>query len=239
MKFGLDEYVDWENGICSFEGQEFKDLMLRIKDTNNSHAVNRGQWESFLLSDEILFAEVHLTDFYTLEKYAMDYGEELLFLGYPTIDGSLAGEARPEASLGIVANSKNKEGAWEFLKYYLLNYDVPYGIPTEKYSFEKEWMEAQTPVYTEDKNGEWIEKPVSQFFYQNRMEPIYAMSEERAEHVHQVVESAKAVSKAAQALQNIIYEESGAYFYGNKSLEETVKIIQNRCQLYLDEMGNS
>ncbi|MBR4085360.1 MAG: extracellular solute-binding protein [Lachnospiraceae bacterium] len=235
MKFGLDEYVDFEKGICSFDQKEFKDLMLRIKNTNNAHAVTSGQWDTLLKSDEILLSEVHLYDFYTLEKYAMDYGEELLFLGYPSPDGSLAGEVRPEASLGIAANSPNKEGAWEFLKYYLLNYHVPHGIPADEYSFEKEWNEAKTPKYEEDENGELEEVPVSQFFYQGDMVPLYAMSEENAEHIHEVIESALPVSKDAQTIQNIIFEESSAYFYGQKTLEETVDIIQNRCQLYLDE----
>lgn len=174
-------------------------------------------------------------DFYTLEKYAMDYGEELLFLGYPSPDGSLMGEVRPEASLGILANSSNKEGAWEFLKYYLLNYNVPYGIPADEYSFEKEWNEAKTPKYEEDENGELEEVLVSQFFYQGDMVPLYVMLEENAEHIHEVIESALPVSKDAQTIQNIIFEESSAYFYEQKTLEETVDIIQNRCQLYLDE----
>ena len=35
---------------------------------------------------------------------------------------------------------------------------------------------------------------------------------------------------------SIISEELQAYFTGDKTVEETAKIIQNRVQLYLDEM---
>ena len=36
-------------------------------------------------------------------------------------------------------------------------------------------------------------------------------------------------------LVNIIVEEAGAYFSGDKELDQVVKIIENRVQLYLDE----
>ena len=33
----------------------------------------------------------------------------------------------------------------------------------------------------------------------------------------------------------IVIEEAGAYFGGMKSIEEVVRVIENRIQLYLDE----
>lgn len=188
--------------------------------------------------DAILFMETHLIDFFSLEKKAAEYGEELIFLGYPSEDGSLMGEAWPEGSLAIAANSKEKEGAWEFLKYYILNYHRPYGMPAEKYRFEEQWKSIQTPKYEEDASGQKVEAPISYFFYQNQMEPIYALSEGRANHIYEAVKSARPFTAEEQTILNIVFEEAGAYFYDQKTLEETVDIIQNRCQLYLDERGN-
>ena len=34
----------------------------------------------------------------------------------------------------------------------------------------------------------------------------------------------------------IIYEETGSFWAGDKTAEDTAEIIQNRVQLYLDEM---
>ena len=36
---------------------------------------------------------------------------------------------------------------------------------------------------------------------------------------------------------DIVYEESGAYFAGDKTEQEVAHIIQSRVQLYLDENG--
>ena len=51
-------------------------------------------------------------------------------------------------------------------------------------------------------------------------------------------ETKKPVKKETDILNSIIWEESNAYFYGDKTLDETLRIIQNRCQLYLDENSN-
>lgn len=40
---------------------------------------------------------------------------------------------------------------------------------------------------------------------------------------------------ALDTVRNMIREEAEAYFTGDKGLEETVGLIQNRVQLYLDE----
>ena len=38
-----------------------------------------------------------------------------------------------------------------------------------------------------------------------------------------------------QSIYAIIEEQIGAYFAGDKSLDETVKLIQNRASLYVNE----
>jgi hypothetical protein len=37
------------------------------------------------------------------------------------------------------------------------------------------------------------------------------------------------------ALANIVWESIGPYFAGDKTLEETVKLVQNRVTLYVNE----
>lgn len=42
-------------------------------------------------------------------------------------------------------------------------------------------------------------------------------------------------TKRAKIVQEIIYDESGAFFEGDKSAEETAEIIQSRVKIYLEE----
>ena len=239
LKFGMEEFVDYEKGVCDFDGDEFRRLIERINRMDRTHDAGNRQWEELLDSEEILLEDMMLSKIFGLEERSMEYGEELVYLGYPSVDGKLVCGIRPENTIGITKNSKEKEGAWEFLKYYLLNYELATSIPAEKHLFEKEWTAAKTPKYEKDENGELVEQPVKQIFVTRNdkldVVPAYALSEEKADHIKEVVQSARPVRKETDILNTIIWEESNAYFYGDKTLDETLRIIQNRCQLYLDE----
>jgi len=238
LKYGMEQYVDFEKGICRFDEEEFRKLLERINDLERSGG--NGDWESLKQSNNILFAEIALNDFFTLEKEAMSYGDDMIFLGYPSLDGKMVCEMFPDYNIGIPKNGKNKEGAWEFLKYYLLNYKIPTDMPTEKEKLNSELEAAATPKYKTDENGERVEVPVTQvyLFYNNRVVPVYALSEEKAEHIEKAIHSTKLMTKESRALSEIILEECYGYFYGEKTLDATLDIMQNRCQLYLDENTN-
>lgn len=242
LKFGMEEFVDYEKGVCDFEGEGFRRLMERINRMERTHDAGGRQWEELLDSEEILLEDMMLSKIFGLEERSMEYGEDLLFLGYPSVDGKLVCEIRPQDTIGITKNSKEKDGAWEFLKYYLLNYELVGSMPTEKHLFEKEWIAAKTPKYEKDEDGELVEQPVKQVFVTRNdkldVVPAYALSEEKADYIREAVQSARPVKKETDILNSIIWEESNAYFYGDKTLDETLRIIQNRCQLYLDENTN-
>ena len=51
----------------------------------------------------------------------------------------------------------------------------------------------------------------------------------------QVYEAGKYCPTNTEEILNIINEESGAYFSGDKGKDEVIHIIQNRVQLLLDE----
>jgi multiple sugar transport system substrate-binding protein len=50
-----------------------------------------------------------------------------------------------------------------------------------------------------------------------------------------VFESFDGIERRVPAIENIIAEETAAYFAGNKTAEETAAIIQNRATTYLEE----
>ena len=62
-----------------------------------------------------------------------------------------------------------------------------------------------------------------------------ALTEEQAEAAHFLIENARPGSWKVTEVESIIIEELGPYFRGQRSLEETVKVLDNIVQLYLDE----
>ena len=138
----------------------------------------------------------------------------------------------------ISAKSSCIEGAWEFARYFLTeeyqNSGEQYGLSVLKSVFEeKAYLATEKPYWT-DENGEKIE--YDNTFWINDEEMV--IEQFTKEQVNQIIEFVYSVDKGYYYntdVQNIIMEESEAYFSGQKSAEDVAKIIQSRVQIYVDE----
>ena len=127
--------------------------------------------------------------------------------------------------LGINSASSKKESAWKFLEYALdkpsqtWNYKTQIiSFPVRKDSFE----EYLANSYPQDPSVSMI---------------IYHAEEADFKTMREIVENAQIVPlNSSDPVTNIVIEEIQSYFAGDKELEEVTDIIQNRCQLYLDEL---
>jgi len=63
----------------------------------------------------------------------------------------------------------------------------------------------------------------------------YFMNREMADQILEVIRGADSIARINVSVLNIIREDAAAYFAGNKSLEETVRIIQNRVSTKIAE----
>ena len=66
--------------------------------------------------------------------------------------------------------------------------------------------------------------------------PIYALTEDQEQMFRDAIESSVHNTRGEDVIIQIIQEEAGAYFAENISIEMTINKIQNRVQLYFDEM---
>ena len=98
---------------------------------------------------------------------------------------------------------------------------------------EKSSLATEKPYWT-DENCEKIE--YYNTFWINDEEMV--IEQFTKEQVDQIIEFVYSVDKGYYYntdVQNIIMEESEAYFSGQKSAEDVAKIIQSRVQIYVDE----
>lgn len=219
MEGGWDTFVNLEEGKCYFDGEEFKTLLSRIQSLKIEKDTSLWLPDMTDLSDKTVITQKYV---YTGQGVAGDsyiYGEEATLKGYPTKDGrpltlmSLRG-------LGILSTSKNKEGAFEFLEHafcFMPEYDGG-NLYVNKDSFEKGMADVDNIMVGRTEEGE----------------PINATEQEKA-IVREALENAKSRHKAVSEILLIVYEEVGAYYNGQKGLDETCAVIQSRVQLYLDE----
>ena len=66
---------------------------------------------------------------------------------------------------------------------------------------------------------------------------IYAMTQEQYDTVKALIAATHQIMRYDDSLTEIINDETGAFFAGEKTAEETAQLIQNRVQLYMAEQG--
>ena len=167
----------------------------------------------------------------------------------------------PCQSIAISASSEAKEGAWAFVRGQLLadgnavGYYVDSGLPSSyagfsinRETFEKQlrmgdeyyWTDPYSGEVFTDANGNPVE------FSQDgiavgrpgdivMMAYLFAPTEAQMDRFWKLYESTEQITGRNDALLDIICEQAQPYFAGDKTLEETAKLIQNRASLYVNE----
>ena len=183
-------------------------------------------------------------------------GGDMAYIGYPTASGRPGASFRLSQKLAMTAACREKEGAWSFLRTLLLpeEHTVNYESLTDKAvfyinkaAFRNMTEQAMTPAYAVDEEGNYrlsqdggrIEKPKRSFSINHVHNPceIYAFTEEDYEQWMALYEAASGLNDFDSALADIITETAGACFAGDKTLDETVELIQNRASLYISEQS--
>ena len=152
-------------------------------------------------------------------------------IGYPRSEGN--GIYIQTAMFYMNANSDKREGVEEFLRY-LLSDEVQGRIHSE-YMVGNMGLPPDLPIRLSalEESIETARARKERGETGSLMRP--ALTEEQAEAAYFLIENARSASWKVTEVENIIREELESYFQGQRSLEETVKILNNRVQLYLDE----
>lgn len=199
--------------------------------------------ETAVLGENVLVADISLhTPLGWADVQAL-YGEDLVVVGYPRSDRQ--GVKHEGSALSINSNSVHKEGAWAFLQF-LLSRDYQEnragGFSVCRDIFERELMAYAEPdsyqLYLPEAGG--IVTVTNTYRLPASGLDIDAMTQEQTDEVRSLVENSMIYEFTEDyGAWNIIYEETGSYFSGDKSLEEVMEVIQNRMGVYLDEKGGA
>lgn len=242
----IDEFINWENGECSFNGEDF----IRVLEFANQfpEEVNFNQEEdgisTRLREDKVLLMQTSISSVQDYQMMKGLFGEEVSFVGYPNSDrkGNLIQPT--SGSMAINAKGENKEGAWNFIKTILsdeyqnslVETYVSYGFPVKKSALDKQFEVDMTPTYYDNDDGEKVEQPKTTWGWDDFEMEIYASTQEEVDAVKAIIASAERTAGSVnEELTNIITEETAPYFKGQKNAQETADIIQSRIQIYVKE----
>ncbi|MCM1025303.1 MAG: extracellular solute-binding protein [Roseburia sp.] len=253
LEYRGNDFVDRKTGKCAFDSPEFIEL-LRFAGTlpeEGSYAGERGEgeYERQYLKDRTLLMELSIWSFDREEieeplSYRLNgfLGGEYTFVGFPGSFAENMGEGsgaviRGWNCMALSARSESLAGAWDFARYYLTEEyqrKMTSSLPVNRQVFE-EWAVKQTErVYVTDENGERVELDVG-LYLDGGLADVPPLSREQLDQVLAYMESVTTAPFEDRDLLNIIREEAGSFFSGQKSAEDAAAVIQRRAQMYVQE----
>ena len=254
LPYIMDRFLDWENWECSFDSEEFQEQLSWMKGFMevfpDEYSMDSGLDRTTLLEEGLLLYNTFF-GFRQLARCTLYMNREAAIVGSPTEDGRGSFGCHIWDALGIVENSDRKEGAWKFLEYYLLSQrkssddpnDLPYTTTCRELLYQAA-EEAVVPDYDYDEygnirvdsNGEPLIRTSVWYQWEGEMYQFYTTPQELVDQVLEGITSYDFTPiPYEEEIEAIIMEEAEGCFNGDKSAEDTARVIQNRVSLLLNE----
>ena len=249
MSYNQSAFVDWEAGTCSFDSEEFGRILELISRFPESYPQSDRSEGTLLAEGDVLLAMEEISNPNMITGTFQKFGdEEFTYIGYPTLDGCAGCKLEfIDGAYAISTQSQNKEGAWKFIEFMLLDpsgIQETFGFSSMKEKLEQQFAEASKEPYMRDENGEVIPdskgEPMRRTvnyglqYWDGFHVEFYALLPEEEELLREMIDIAKP-SDSDNVILSIITEEVESYFQGQKSLKEVQDVIQSRAGLYISE----
>lgn len=210
-RIGISTFVDFENPSCNFNNEQFQSLLEWCREMGDD--IVEGSDQPVYDISETLLSFEYITSLMRLESLLNIYREPISFVGFPNgAEGysyyTISGDTYGK-SMAIPQNSSNKEGAWEFIKWQLsFNHQVELGkYANIPVNAQALQHKAESELSNESKN--FLADLLSKVCYAEKLND--------------------------NALINIIVDSGQGFIYGDKTIEDTVDIIQSRSSIYVAE----
>ena len=253
LKSALGDCIDYSKGTCNFDSDIFKDILefcSQFKDDEElmkwyNEASEEELTEFFQDSntkykdERALVYTMYLSDFrdYKTTKEGI-FNEDITLVGFPTSDGTGA-KLQFDQSYAILENSSSKNECWEFIKTFFTDEsyedDMSYGFPSLKSAFEKKAENASKPRTYKDEDGN--EHEIDDTMYINGQEiKVSPLTDKEKEYIINYVKNTTSCELAfTDEIDEIITDCMNAYFKNEKSVDETIELINSKVSILLSE----
>lgn len=233
----INDYIDWNTGMCRFDEEDFCNILRLCKDAEISIPSEDDEGiSSGLREGRILF----LSGVYSVTDEVLDrelFQEDISVVGYPCEDQK-GTYYIPGLRLALCANSKEKAGAWEFLRTFMTKQyqgkqmENEIYVPTREDCYQM-WKKrlTSTTVYVDELGQE-----IQPYTLNGENVNLTGISMDDMNAFDEVIQKTTKIYHCDTSIRKIIAEEVATYFNGQKTLEETSKIIQNRVSTYVNEI---
>ena len=246
----LGDFIDYENKTCDFGRlDELLELCRKAKLSSVE-----------LFSPPVMTTEGDLKilrktysgfSFYMYDRY-MCFPDDIEYVGYPKASGS-GMSVMPASTFSITSQSGHHELAWKLIRHFIkikendlkdtfeISYDQYYpctyrGMEIAFETIDKCVFEMGGNYYRSPGSSAESFSPImacNKEYEDMKADPtrkFIKMSQSDKDALMSLIENADSVCVSDSIALSIILEEAAYYFSGTKSLDETVKVIQNRIE---------
>ncbi len=247
LSYGTDSFARMENNVVSFDRETCRDVLELLKaheDTTfeTSRAGRLKQGKSLLISSII-------SDFESPQYIRALFDEPVTYLGYPDPEGNCCLFYTGQTEYAINSQSDCKEGAWEYIEFFLNNPTFDSNIPSQKSDFEEMAERQIAEQYIRDAEGNIAldengnpRLSSSRTSHEDGSEESWSftygpITQEDVDWVREILESGGRAWHTSDntVLYQATLEEGAPYFSEQKPIDVVVDILENRITLYLSE----
>jgi len=231
----ITRFVDWENGNVFFDNDYFIGLLefaFELESRNYIRLDGNDQVFHLVSSGEQIMEFLSFYNFASYIAYQQLFGGDFIFKGYPTETGS-GNSLSTRSGMAITSTSKNKEGAWEFIRMFLseewqierMQGLFSNGIPTNRNVFEQSLAGAM-------EDGQFGSIGIGDLTV-----PRKPLIQEDTEKIRALVDSISLTDTFTDPLQDIIFENTLEFFGGILTAQDAARIIQSRASIFVAEQS--
>lgn len=249
VMLNAENFIDWQTGTCNFESDAFQALLEFVKLFPAEYEYNDEEYESDFSRMKNGKQLLYLTEVSGFEDTYNTFAaldNDICFVGFPSEDGKSGNTFSTSVSLSISSTCKDKTGAWSFLRSTLSQeyQDDLWSFPIVQSVFDSKAAKAMEQEYELDENGNQVLDengqpiPVSHGGMSWGNEDIielYAVTQEQYDTIMGLIEKTTRFADYDTNIMTIISEEAAGFLAGDKTVEETARLIQSRANLYLQE----
>lgn len=212
----MGQFVDWTTMTCDFTNHGFIELLNFCKSMPERFDTNEYTTD---YNKNILLTIQVIQNFQIMETVKKNYnGDDITFIGFPNSNGnngSFFSAPYADIQLAIPEQTKNKDGAWAFIREML----------SAEYQREVDFL----PVLKTELMLRLDESI-------NKQDAI--LTQEDADKFLELLNETEVLLYGDSSIQNIILEEAIAFFENAKTAEEVAELIQSRVSIYLAEKAD-
>lgn len=188
-----------------------------------------------------------LRNFIRIQEHEAIFGGEISYVGYPRSDGECGSSFSVINPIAMTTACKDKEGAWSFLRQFLLPQELPrdtFGdiyasnaaFPVNRESFEvllEESMKLNTSTDEEDRPPQGTGAMAgSEVVFDLTYTPT---TQAQYDQIMELYNAISTIYTEDDSLWEVISEQVQPYFAGDKSVDETARLLQSRAEIYVNE----